>query len=120
MTETFYLTDEIFYALLDSDSKEYFKGFKEAVENGLIPYVKVLQNGHRSSWYNKHIGKSYEIHKFIMDTENGYVNYLVKSKGDGTKMGYKPQFSSLHFGKGLDMVHSISAEISFALLNPSK
>lgn len=115
MTKIFNLTDDNFYKLLNSESYLHFKSVKDAISNGSVPYVKITSKGHISSWYNKHIDKSYEIYKFVINTENNYINFIVKSKEDGSKNGYKPQFSSMSFGKGFDIVHGACCEILIAI-----
>lgn len=120
MVKTFNINDENFYNLLSVESYEYYKIIKDSLENGLVPCVKILRIGHKSSWYNNHIGKTYEIHKYIVDTNNGYINFLVKSNGDGSVKGYKPTFSSLTFGKGYDIVHNGACEIIMCIIGTPK
>ena len=116
MTKIFNLNDDSFYQLLSADSMEYYLPIKEALKSGFIPCVTITRKGHISSWYNNHIGKIYEIDKFIVETDNGYINFLVKSKEDGSKNGYKPKFSSTTMGKGLDIVHNMCCEVSIVAI----
>lgn len=115
MSKTYNLTDETFYKSLDAEKYKRFTCIKEAVEGGFVPCVKITRVGFENSWYNKHINKAYEIHKFIINKPNGYVNFIVKSKDDGSKTGYKPQFSSSSFGKSYDIVHEGACEIFIAM-----
>lgn len=114
MIKTFDLQDESFYKLLNSEIKDFYLKIKDAKKAGLKPMVKITNSGHRTSWYNKHIGKSYEIDRYIVETDNGYINFLVKSGEDGTKKGYKPTFSNFNKGPGYDIVHNVRSEVEFA------
>ena len=111
MTKLYGLDDDGFYKLLNLENQEFYTPIKTAFQVGLKPHVKILQSGHNSSWYNIHIGKIYEIYKYVIETKNGYINFLVKSKDDGTKKGYKIPFLNYSMGKGIDIVHNISCEI---------
>ena len=115
MIKMYSVTDENFYNTLKDEQKEYFKGYKEDIDMGFIPMVQIKREGHPSGWYNKHIGKIYQIYKYIIETDNGYINYIVYSKEDGTQKGFKPQFSSNYMGKGLDIVHSVACELTMGL-----
>ena len=80
-------------------------------EEGLVPYIRVVQKGYRNSWYNRHVGKCY---KLIGISQGGlsipYYNYIVESNMDGTKMGYSPMGRG-PAGKGKDCIHSFAGEL---------
>lgn len=105
MIKTFDLQDDNFYRLLKPEVQDYYQEIRKAKKDGLVPSIKIIRQGHISSWYNKFLDKTYEIERFIIDTNNGYINFLVKSGADGTKNGYKPKFSNFAPGSGLVIVH---------------
>ena len=114
MIKTFDLQDESFYELIDPSDYDYYQRLKYAHKMGLKPLVKITATGHRTSWYNKNIGKTYEIDRYIVETDNGYINFLVKSGEDGTAKGYRPAFSNFNKARpGFDIVHQSCCKIVF-------
>ncbi|SFE98626.1 hypothetical protein SAMN05216283_102308 [Sunxiuqinia elliptica] len=117
MIKTFKLDDEQFYNMLTQEELKQFEPIKlVAKEKYVLPLVEITGGGSANSWYNSHIGKTYEIYKYIIDTDKRYVNFLVKSRSDGTKSGYKPMFSDQKPIKGLDIVHWCSCRVTIGFL----
>ncbi|MBN2747564.1 MAG: hypothetical protein JXR34_12625 [Bacteroidales bacterium] len=117
MIQTFALDDEQFYNSLNQDDLKHFEPIKVAAQtNFTVPLVEITGGGHPNSWYNLHIGKIYEILCYIVETDNGHINFLVKSRGDGTKTGYKSMYSMQRPTKGLDLVHGCSCKVTIGFL----
>lgn len=116
MLQLYSVTDENFYNQLGGESLQHFKVIKEIADSGFTPCVKITRPGFKSSWYNKHLGKTYIIHKIMIDTNSNFINFLVKSNDDGTKIGYKEKFAAYPLiGKGFDIVHAGVCEIMAAV-----
>ena len=97
----------------------YFEKIREMVQNGLVPKMRITRalkvNEH--TWYNKHVGELYELHRYVIDTRNGFVGYIVKSGDDGTIGGYHLPGEEPLFGKGYDYVRSSCCECVFHVVS---
>jgi len=121
MIKTFKLDDEQFYNQLTPEGLEYFSGIKDAAKTkNVVPLTQITGGGYQNSWYNYHIGKTYEIYRYIVDTDYGHVNFLVKSRNDGTSKGYKPMYSRQGYGKGIDIVHAAACKLTIGFLEKPK